>query len=236
MRSYIHFIPILTTVLTVVFSTILFRHWRRKPSRLYLFWWFFGVVMYGAGTLTESLTTLFGWNEWVFKSWYVTGAFLGGAPLAQGTVYLLLDRKLAHGLTALLVAVVAVGSVFVFLSPINHAFVEEFRLSGKALEWTNVRLISPFINIYAFIFLVGGAVWSAWKYLLHRTQKDSRYWGNIWIAVGALLPGIGGTSARAGFVEVLYVTEFVGLLFIWLGYYVMTRDAGPTIHANQVAV
>ena len=38
------------------------------------------------------------------------------------------------------------------------------------------------------------------------------------IAVGALLPGIGGGMAKAGMVEALYVGELVGLILIWLGY------------------
>jgi hypothetical protein len=34
------------------------------------------------GTLTESLTTLLGWQEPIFRAWYVSGALLGAAPLA----------------------------------------------------------------------------------------------------------------------------------------------------------
>ena len=49
-------------------------------------------------------------------------------------------------------------------------------------------------------------------------QLRNRYIGNILIAVGALLPGIGGAATRAGFVEVLYVTELIGLLLIYWGY------------------
>ena len=57
--------------------------------------------------------------------------------------------------------------------------------------------------------------------------------GNTLIAVGALLPGIGGGSARAGYVEVLYVTELAGLAFICWGYDVIVRDRSASIHAVQ---
>ena len=43
------------------------------------------------------------------------------------------------------------------------------------------------------------------------------------IAVGAILPGIGGSFTRFGYVEVLYVTELLGLLVIWAGYRLNTR-------------
>ena len=89
---------------------------------------------------------------------------MGGAPLAQGTIYLLFPKKKAHRLTAMLVAFISLAAVFVVLSPINEALVEPYRLSGRVLEWQWVRAFSPFINTYAVIFLVGGAAWSAWKY------------------------------------------------------------------------
>ena len=101
------------------------------------------------------------------------------------------------------------------------------------MEWSWVRLFSPFINIYAFIFLVGGAAWSAIRYARHRETDGRRVWGNVLIAVGALLPGIGGSAARFNFVELLYVTELVGLILIWAGYQVMTRSRARSIHAPQ---
>ncbi|MGH7532920.1 MAG: hypothetical protein ACREL4_06495, partial [Gemmatimonadales bacterium] len=40
----------------------------------------------------------------------------------------------------------------------------------------------------------------------------------VYIAVGGLLPGIGGTFTRFGHVEVLYVTELIGLVLIFVGF------------------
>lgn len=234
MRHFIHYIPILTTLLTIPFTVILYRHWRRKPSALYLAWWMIGVFTYGVGTLTESLTTLFGWQEWVFRSWYISGALLGGAPLAQGTLYLLVNKKTAHRITAVLLLFISIAATCVLLSPINEALVEPYRLSGQVLTWQWVRAFSPFINTYAVIFLVGGAIWSAWKYW-RSGASQRRMWGNICIAVGAILPGIGGSFTRMGYVEVLYVTELLGLSLIWAGYYIMAHDSSRSVHANQQA-
>lgn len=233
MRQLVHYIPIATTLLSILFATVLFRHWRRKPAVLYLAWWTLGVALYGVGTLTESLTTLLGWQEGVFRAWYISGALLGGAPLAQGTIYLLFSKKTAHRLTAALLTVVAVAAVCVLLSPIDAAAVEPYRLSGRVLEWQWVRAFSPFINLYAVIFLVGGAAWSAWKYWRHYDDTSGRMWGNVWIALGAILPGIGGSFTRMGHVEVLYVTELAGLLLIWLGYHVIVNDRTASVHENQ---
>ena len=235
MPQPVHYLPIVTTLVTIPFAVVLFKHWRSKPEALYLFWWFFGVVAYGIGTLTESLTTLMGWQPWLFKSWYISGALLGGAPLAQGSIYLLLRRKTGHVLTGVLAVFIFIASVFIIRSPIDLSLVEAHRLSGAVLEWQWVRLFSPFVNTYAFIFLVGGAFWSAWKYRSEGSDSRARYIGNILIAVGALLPGIGGASARAGLVEILYVTELIGILLIWAGYRKIAGSSTTSIHANQAS-
>lgn len=216
------YIPLLTMVLSLFFARLVFLRYREKaraggPAATYLLWWAAGITTFGLGTFTEGFTTLFGWNEPVFRAWYITGALLGGAPLAQGTVYLLLPRRAANRMAVALVAYVAVAALFVLISPVDAALAEEHRLSGEVLGWQWVRLFSPFVNTYAAIFLIGGAAFSALRYW-RDTGSDRRVLGNVLIAVGAILPGIGGSFTRAGYVEVLYVTELAGLILIFLGY------------------
>jgi len=191
-----------------------------------------GVLTFGAGTFTESFNTLMGWHEWNFKSWYITGALLGGAPLAQGTVYLLLKRRTANILTAIFLTILIVASVCVILSPVDYSKVEPLRLSGTVFVWQWVRYFSPFINLYALIFLVGGAIYSA---ILYFSKKGSsaRGWGNVMIAVGALLPGIGGSATRLGHVEILYITEFIGLCLIFTAYLLIRKESGTSLHVVQ---
>jgi hypothetical protein len=211
------YIPIATTFIALIFAWIVLQRYRQKGKGAHLLWWAAGIFMYGVGTFTEGFVTLFGWNETVFRAWYISGALLGGVPLAQGTVYLLLRRITATRLTMILVPFILVAACCVVLTPLNHALVETHRLSGKIIEWHWVRLFSPFINTYAFIFLVGGAVLSAYRFHKSR-QTYHRFIGNVFIAVGALLPGIGGTFTRFGYTEVLYVTELAGIILIYMGY------------------
>jgi hypothetical protein len=223
--AIIHYIPIITSVVALAFAPVLYRRWRSRGGT-HLAWWAAGVLLYGVGTITESLTTLFGWSEPVFRAWYISGALLGGAPLAQGTVYLLLERRTAHVLSVLLVIVVAIAATFVLLTPIDYARVEPHRLTGAVMEWSWVRAFSPFINLYAATFLIGGAIFSALRAKGDAARRN-KYVGNIYIAVGALLPGIGGTFTRFGHTEVLYVTELIGLLLIYVGFRYNTRPS-PT--------
>jgi len=64
-HTIVHYLPLVTTGVAIVFTIVLFRHWRRKPEAKYL--------MCGPSgsrsshrTVAESLTTVFGWSEPVF--------------------------------------------------------------------------------------------------------------------------------------------------------------------------
>lgn len=216
------YIPILTTLFSVFFFREIFKHYKAK-QKTYLLWWALGVLTFGLGTFAESVNVLVGWSEINLKYWYVVGALLGGFPLAQGSVYLLMPRRFANTTAVLFSAVILVATIFVVLSPISIDPEFVGKLSGKHLEWDWVRFFSPFVNLYAFIFLVGGAIYSAINYY-SKGFKDAPFKGNIFIAIGGLLPGIGGSFTRAGYVEVLYITEFIGLLFIYYGYKIIKES------------
>jgi hypothetical protein len=216
MNELISRIPIATTVIALAFAVQLFSRFRQRGG-VHLLWWAFGMLTYAAGTVAEALVTLTGWHEPLFRLWYITGALLGGAPLAQGTVYLLLQRRTANALTVLLLSLIGVATLCCLLAPIQYQLVEPHRLTGQVWGWPWVRMFSPVINSYAFLFLVGGAAASAVRYW-DEPRNRHRVVGNVLIAVGALLPGIGGTFTRFGHTEVLYVTEFFGLVLIFLGY------------------
>ena len=210
-------LPAITTLFAAFFCWQLFSRYRAKGGGKHLLWWGLGMATYGIGTFTEAFTTIVGWNPSVFRLWYIAGAFLGGYPLAQGSIYLLMDRKFADRSAVLMTTLIAVASVIVLIVPLDVSKSETHRLSGDVIQWQWVRLISPFINIYSVIFLVGGAIVSALRFR-RAPELRNRYLGNILIAIGALLPGIGGSLTRAGFVEALYITELVGLLLIYWGY------------------
>lgn len=218
----VHYLPILTTVFSVFFLFDIGGRYLSKGGT-HLLWWAIGIFTYGLGTFLESLITLTGNTPMKNRAWYVAGAILGGYPLAQGSVYLHLKKRTANILSAMTVPFIVFAAVCVFLSPVNSALLESFRPSGAALEWQWVRLLTPFINTYSAIFLIGSAAYSAIRYSKIENGRN-RAVGNVLITVGALLPGIGGGMAKWGIVEALYIGEFIGIILIWIGYRVCLRD------------
>ncbi len=226
-RPFIYYLPIATTILTIVFAQAIYRHYvQRGRTGNHLLWWTIGVITYGMGTFAEGYSTLFGLNPGMLKFWYVVGALMGGAPLATGTVWLLLKPNAARYLTGAFLGVLIVSSFYVVLSPVDMSLIDSHLPSGQAFGWRWVRWFSPFINTYAVIFLIGGAIISAWRYYwvaragageAAKLGQD-RFIGNTFIAIGAILPAIGGASSRAGHTEILYILELIGIILIWLGY------------------
>lgn len=230
--TLIHHIPIATTVFCIFFFIELIQHYRKNMHSMHLLWWTIGIFFYGAGTVTESIHTIFGYSPLNYKVWYISGAFLGGVPLAQGTVYLLLKRRTANILTAVIMSVILIASVLVILSPLAPVSDKFTELNGKLFEWKAVRRFTPFINLYAFVFLVGGAIYSAILYSRHSIDK-TRCRGNISIAIGGLLPAIGGILGKQGHIELLYLSAFFGIAFIHAGYETIKWSTGPSVYATQ---
>lgn len=218
----IHYLPIATTLAAIPFAVSLLRRYWSRRERPHLLWWGIGVACFGLGTALESTITLVGNGPFLNRAWYVAGAVLGAYPLAQGSAYLLLERRTVRWLTGITLPLAVALSVLVLASPIDEAALDATRPGGAALGWPWLRYFTPLLNTYAAAMLVGGAAWSSIQYF--RTQGGrSMALGNALIALGAILPAIGGGAAKAGAVEVLYVAEFLGLALIAAGYVTCLR-------------
>ncbi len=232
----IHYLPILTTLLSAAFFVVLINRFFFRKRGAHLLWWAAGVLCYGLGTGLEGAITLGGNSVALTKTWFVAGALLGGYPLAQGTVYLLLRRSTANRLTIVTVPLIVVAAICVFLSPVDASQLDAVRPSGSILEWQWIRrVMTPLINSYSVFFLVGGAILSSIRFgqfpgTRHRAN------GNALIAVGALLPAVGGILTKVfGLVEALYIGEFVGLILIWIGYaFCVRRRSGQLEDSNDL--
>lgn len=211
---FVHYIPILTTILSLIFFIDLCKRYNNSPSKTYYLVWAIGIATYGIGTALESIITIFGNTILLTKLWYVAGAILGGYPLAQGSVYFHFSKKTADFLSIITIPIIVILSVLVFLSPTDITLLNPEKPGGIILSWQWIRALTPIINLYAVIFLIGTAIYSA----IRAKEDPHRAFGNWLIAIGAVLPGIGGAMAKGGFVEALYLGEFIGIILIGLGY------------------
>jgi hypothetical protein len=214
-------LPFASFVVSLVFAALVFRRYLVRRGT-YLLLWGIGMVFYAIGGFCEAYYGAFGWNALIFRLWYLFGAILVAAWLGQGTVYLLAKKRWAH----VLMGILALGSVYAAVrmfgaqldpSLMTSSLHTGSELSGHAIVNPGVRTLTPFFNLYGTVTLVGGAAWSAWLFwrkrvLLHRTI------GNIFIAVGAILPAFGGTFSRVGLPNALYLSELLGSILMFIGF------------------
>ena len=81
-------LPALTSILALVFAVALFDQWRERRGGFQLIWTF-GMVFYGVGAGCEAIAAASGWNEALYRTWYLTGAVWTAGWLGLGTAYLL---------------------------------------------------------------------------------------------------------------------------------------------------
>jgi hypothetical protein len=86
-----HYIPILSTLVTFAFAVAVFRRYLLRHGP-HLLLWTIGLLWYGIGTLSEVLLGLT-FQGLVLKLWYLCGAMLTAAWLGQGTIHLLVRRR-----------------------------------------------------------------------------------------------------------------------------------------------
>lgn len=209
------YLPILTCTLSLIFSVEMLMYYRRNRSP-HLLWWTVGLIFYFLGTGTESINILFGWSDLNFRVWYVIGALWGGFPLAQGMVYLFMSKKFADYTTTFWVLYNALAMFFVVKSPVTIDPDAFGPMSGEIFEWQWVRYFSPLINLYSSGFLLYGAAYSAKQYF-YQINRSARFMASLYVFFGSILVVTGGIYARIGYVEVLYITEFIGLILIYRG-------------------
>ncbi len=332
--SFTDYLPFASSVVMAFFVVMVFKRYFAKNGRAsHLLLWGIGLTLYWIGSITEALHAAFGWNAVVFRLWYLCGAVLVAAWIGQGTVELLVRRRIGSiRVSHILLAILLIGSIYATykvatatlspamiadkvnsvtsesgfdqntvladaagvlessalgsdgqvsdrrLSPLAQAVLSEASTSGidipqaetsadprlptsavingntvelagndQALQVTvdgkpagilnleigremhghaivsgGTRVLTPFFNMYGLLTLVSGALYSAWIFLRKRIMPN-RVLGNVLIASGALMPGIGGLLNRLGMGGYLYVGELLGAILMFAGFVAATK-------------
>lgn len=218
-----HYVSILSTIVTFIFVVAVFERYRRRGG-VHLLLWGVGLVFYGLGTLTEAVM-LFSFHPAALKVWYLSGAMLTAAWLGQGTVHLLVRKRgVASTLSVLLALVSLISMGLILLAPVTPAAAAYNLDQPVSAQYKDILVrnsaitaLTIILNIYGTLGLVGGAIYSA--FLFWRKQVlANRMVGNILIAAGALMPAMAGSFIKAGLVDWLYLSEFLGVVFMYAGF------------------
>ena len=227
-----HYIPVLSTLVTFAFAVAVFRRYllRRGP---HLLMWTIGLLWYGLGTLAEVFLGLT-FSDFVLKLWYLSGAMLTAAWLGQGTVHLLIRRRgVAWTLTGILTAVSLLAATLILLAPLTPGAASYSVAQAISSQYKGILTrggltiaLTILLNLYGTIMLVGGAIYSAYIFWRKRVLFN-RMIGNVLIAAGALAPAMAGSFVKLGLADVLYLSELVGVILMYIGFLQATTVPAP---------
>ena len=231
-----HYIPFLSTLVTLAFAAAVFRRYLLKHGP-YLLFWSIGLLWFGIGTLSEVILGL-AFSGLVLKLWYLSGAMLTAAWLGQGTIHLLVRKRgVAWTLTGVLTAVSLLAAALVLIAPLTPAAASYNVTVAISSQYKDILTrgglaiaLTILLNIYGTLTLVGGAIYSAVIFWRKRVLLN-RMIGNVLIAAGALAPAMAGSFVKMGLVDALYLSELIGVVLMYIGFIQATtvpaREAAP---------
>jgi hypothetical protein len=221
-------LALLTAVCSFIAAIFVIDQYVHRPKAYKLFW-LLGLVAYGIAATAEVIGAAQGhWSLSVYRTWYFFGGLLVAAYLGMGTAYLLLPRKVANTIMALLVLGTLYGLVRVFTAPIsaanltllhNSSSQQVVDVSNFTIMPLDIEILAPIMNITGAAFLFGGATWSAWVFW-RKHIMSFRVVSNVLIAIGALAPSILTGLIRLGFTSGFFLGQLIGVVFILAGFLV----------------
>lgn len=94
-------LPLTASVLSFVFAAMVGDQWIRR-RHAYQLVWTMGLAFYGIAAGVDFLAAGGGWNEGLYRTWYLAGAFGGAAFLGLGTIFLLNRTRFGYFVAFLL--------------------------------------------------------------------------------------------------------------------------------------
>jgi hypothetical protein len=88
-------LPLGSCLISLAFASMVFDQWWQRRHAFQLVW-AIGLMWYGISAGTEFLGSAFGWNEPLYRTWYLIGAFFVAAYLGAGTIYLLAKTRFGY--------------------------------------------------------------------------------------------------------------------------------------------
>ncbi len=211
--------PLAATIISALFSGIVFRLYlnRHNPAHLA---WAFALFLFGLGTACDFLASAGGWTPLIAKTYYLTGAMIVVGYLALGTLYLLAPRTVARAWLLIMIILTVLAVLL-----LSGAGVDLVRLKSdtepgwQAIDRSSLIKISTIaVNSIGTMIIVGGALYSA----LRRRYVRA----NILIALGTLVVAGAGSLTVFGRAEFNAIGQAIGISIMFTGF-LMTMAVGP---------
>jgi hypothetical protein len=233
------------TLISVAFALSTGERWHRNRRR-HEAAWTISLVMFAAGSAALWLGASIGWDEWIFKSFYLFGAILNVPFLALGTVELLAGPAHGRRWTAIVSLLGAFCAGIVLATPLTAAIDPDVLPQGKEVFGPGPRVAAAVGSGVAAMVIIGGALWSAWRlWRLHRAGADTTArtgsgpsprrlaLANVVIAFGTLILSAGGVlNSVMNEMDGFAISLVAGITVVFVGF--LLTESGSAAHLRAV--
>jgi hypothetical protein len=219
----------LATAIATVFAQATGVRWSRTKAPQQGVWTF-ALALFALASAALAVGVSTGWDEGVFRVFYLLGAVLNVPWLALGTVYLLWGRTIGNRARAGMLVFTGFAAGVVLSAPIHGVIAPTGAIPiGKDHFDALPRVLAAVGSGVGAIVVFAGAALSAVRFARRRTPGSGALaGGNALIALGTLVLSSGGIlQGIAGKDEAFALSLAVGISVIYAGF-VVASGAGST--------
>ncbi len=208
--------PLIAGVLALAISVVLARMYVQK-RRMHHLLWAVGMLFWAISDFTQLYAIVASWTVFIYLAYFFGSIMLAGF-LGAGTIYLVFPKsRISSGYLWFNIVFGVALAVSLVLTPLNSSALQAAVTGANPISSPIVNDIAAIINIPALFAFAGGALYS---YI--RTRRIYA----LLITIGAVIPALGGTLAAILIPQFLPFTDFFGILFLGVGFY-LSFNAKP---------
>ena len=209
----------------LAFSMATFERWLARRQRHELAW-STALALFTLAAAALAAGEAVGWNQPLFRLYYLLGAIVNVPVLALGTVYLLNGPRRA-GLVVLVFCTFAAGVLAV--APFTAPLPRHELAQGSDVFGPLPRILAAVASGVGALVVFGGAAWSAWRF-----RRGRMMWANVLIALGTLiLANSGLLNSVADEVTGFVLTLAAGITVLFTGF--LVASAGPAPRPTEAS-
>ena len=228
--------PLVATAVAAVFAVRLTQQFLARRGQAQLLW-AIAMGMFAVASAAATAGVASGWSTTLYAVYWALGAVLNVAYLAGGELVLLFRRGWVRW---------AVWLVLIFATAYTVSVLANAEMAPDALavqlprgidvfgDGTPAHRLAQVVAYPAYVILLLGTLWSAWK-MRGRPELKDRFVGTLLIAVGATVVAAGAAFAATGLLAGFILTLVAGISVMFWGFLRASRPiVVPDVEPDRV--